>query len=208
MVRWTQKSSLMPDDATHIQRPQSRQPIPKSATKVFSGLRADVYQWQQKLYDGSFATFEKVARTDSVSIVAVTQDKKLLITRQLQPSWTHELFSLPGGVIDPGEDPQTAGMRELLEETGYVSDSFELFDACQPHTSTEYAIYTFLAKGCVKKSTQSLDGGEKIQLLEYTFSQFIELLYKDQFRQSDLALKLLRRLGKPGGRDALERELF
>ena len=35
------------------------------------------------------------------------------------------MLEIPGGMIDPGEDPAVAAARELLEETGYVSDDWE-----------------------------------------------------------------------------------
>ena len=35
-------------------------------------------------------------------------------------------LEIPGGLVDPHEDPLVAGARELLEETGYAGDPPEL----------------------------------------------------------------------------------
>ncbi|HEV7848821.1 MAG TPA: NUDIX hydrolase [Mycetocola sp.] len=35
-------------------------------------------------------------------------------------------WTLPGGGIDPGEDPADAAVREILEETGYTAELDEL----------------------------------------------------------------------------------
>lgn len=43
-----------------IERPVSRQPIPDHAKCVFKGVIFDVYQWEQKLYNGTTTTFEKL----------------------------------------------------------------------------------------------------------------------------------------------------
>ena len=43
-----------------IQRPKSKQPIPENAKRVFKGIIFDVYQWEQELYNGSKAVFEKL----------------------------------------------------------------------------------------------------------------------------------------------------
>lgn len=43
-----------------IKRPKSKQPIPSFAKKVFKGIMFDVYQWQQKMFEGKLETFEKM----------------------------------------------------------------------------------------------------------------------------------------------------
>ncbi len=45
-----------------------------------------------------------------------TEDKYLLLGLK---AWTKPTYSLPMGGIDDGETPEVAGVRELLEETGY-----------------------------------------------------------------------------------------
>lgn len=49
---------------------------------------------------------------------ACFRDGKVLIAKRLKPS----LWSLPGGRIEPGETPEAAAMRELLEETGVEAE--------------------------------------------------------------------------------------
>ena len=43
---------------------------------------------------------------------------KVLIAKRIRPP----LWSLPGGRIEPGETPEAAAMRELLEETGVEAE--------------------------------------------------------------------------------------
>ena len=68
-----------------IKRPVSNQPIPKHAKRVFKGVIFDVYQWKQKMYDGSFKTFEKIKRPDTVIVFPVLDNGKILLTKQSQP---------------------------------------------------------------------------------------------------------------------------
>ena len=76
-----------------IIKPISKQPIPESAKKVFTGKLFDVYQWEQELFDGSTTTFEKVKTKDIVSIIPVTTDGKIMICKQKQPATESRIMS-------------------------------------------------------------------------------------------------------------------
>ena len=175
----------------NISRPRSKQPIPPHATKVFDGHIFSVFQWKQEMYDGSHEVFEKIGRNDTVTVIPVTEDKKIIITIQEQPGIA-EFIGLPGGIMDPGEEPLESAKRELLEETGDEAASYDLFYSTQMHTRIDWAMYSFIAKGCKKIKEPVLDKGEKIALKFVDFDEFIEMLLDERFRDTDLALRLLR----------------
>ena len=72
------------------------------------------------------APYYSLRLPDYVSVVAITEDDKVLIVRQYRPAVEHHTLELPSGLVDPGETPQETGRRELLEETGYQADEIEL----------------------------------------------------------------------------------
>lgn len=59
--------------------------IPLNARRVFKGIIFDVYQWEQKMFDGSFKTFEMLKRLNTVEIIAI-QNNKILLSKQSQPN--------------------------------------------------------------------------------------------------------------------------
>lgn len=179
----------------HITRPQSNQPLPPHAKKVFEGEIFSVFQWEQEMFDGTKEIFEKIGRRDTVGVIAITKDKKILITHQEQPSMK-PFIGTPGGIIDKGEDPFTAAQRELLEETGYRSDNWEVVLAVQPTTKIEWAIYIFVAKDCEKTQAPRLDPGEKMRTEEITWDGFVQLMSDTNFRDKELALFFLRAQAK------------
>jgi len=63
---------------------------------------------------------------DGVAIVALLRTRaapeavELLLVQQFRPPLDAVTVELPAGLIDPGESAETAALRELKEETGYV----------------------------------------------------------------------------------------
>lgn len=148
--------------------------IPKNATKVFSGVIFDVYQWHQKMFDGSSATFEMLKRPDTVNIVAVVEGKIIVIDDEQPHSGPSKSF--PGGRVDKGEDTLTAAKREMLEETGYEFKDWKLVRVTQPHPKLEWFVYLYIATNGRQISEPHLDAGEKITLELLDFSQVKDLV--------------------------------
>src|SRR4051812_17239230 len=67
---------------------------------------------------GKVHDFYVMHLADAVSVIAVTPDRKVVLVRQFRAGSGRDSLEPPGGLLDPGEDPCTAGARELLEETG------------------------------------------------------------------------------------------
>ncbi|MBD3363571.1 NUDIX domain-containing protein [Candidatus Dojkabacteria bacterium] len=174
-----------------IKRPKSKQPIPEHAKKVFEGVIFDVYQWEQEQFDGSKATFEKLKRPDTADVIAVTEQKEVVLTKQKFPG-RKEFIGLPGGRIDDNEKPIVAAKRELLEETGYVASEINLWYAYRPMEKIDWVIYIFIAKGCKRNEKPNPDPGEKIMIETVTIDEFIEMATSDNFRDVELTQKLIK----------------
>ncbi len=146
--------------------------IPKQAKKVFTGKIFDVYQWPQKMFDGSTATFEMIKRPDTVQIIA-TQDNKIITTKEVQPNDKREHGFL-GGRVDQEKNPLVAAKRELLEEAGMVSNKWKLLKTYRPVHKMDWTVYYYVARECETIAKQNLDAGEKITLVKKSFEQFIK----------------------------------
>jgi len=149
------------------------QTIPDQAKKVFSGVIFDTYQWEQIMFDGSTATFEMLKRMSTVSILATTSEKHVLLTHQQQPRHK-DFISLPGGKQDQGETPLQTAKRELQEESGYTSNEWELYKTYRPYNKIDWEVFVYIAKNCKKTHSQQLDPGEKISISTVSFESFIE----------------------------------
>lgn len=82
-------------------------------------LRKERFQSRQS---GKIHDFYVAHLADAVHVIALTPDDEVLLVRQFRAGSGLDSLEIPGGLVDPGEDPCTAGARELLEETGHAGD--------------------------------------------------------------------------------------
>lgn len=99
-----------------------------------------------------------------VNIIAITKDGKFLIEEQYRHGIGRVCYELCAGVVEGGESPIEAAKRELLEETGYVSNEWTEFGCYAPNTSgCNNSCYTFIATNIEKVAEPKLDKTEEIR---------------------------------------------
>lgn len=120
-----------------------------------------------------------------VNAVAITEDNKILMVTQYRHAAGITSLEIPGGVIDPGEEPLPAMRRELLEETGYQFDDIELLSTvyANPSTANNHT-YCYLARGGRKVQEQDLDHNEEIIVTEYSIPEVKHLLADNKIAQA------------------------
>lgn len=119
----------------------------KSDDIQFLGHVFDIYRRTMLIgdgYDSRLVNREVVTHLPVVYILAHrTSDDKYLIEREYRAGIDDTVYGIPAGMLDDGEDPTHAAVRELREETGVEvnADKLELiggWDSSQGFTD-EYA---------------------------------------------------------------------
>ena len=164
--------------------------IPKHAKKVFKGEIFDVYQWPQKEFDGNFATYEHLKRADTVIVIPITHDKKIVLIEEEQPNKPLFLTAV-AGKIELSENPEQAAEREMLEEIGYKAKNLNLWYSFNPVSKIDWTVYVYIAKDAKKISEPSLEPGERILPIIFDFEGFLEAVLKEKFRDLSLKVKVL-----------------
>jgi ADP-ribose pyrophosphatase len=180
--------------------------IPPKAEKVFKGIIFDVYQWPQKMFDGKTQIFEGLKRDDTATVIPVLENGKVLLTRQSQPN-RQSFIDFPGGRVDDDEDPLVNAKRELKEETGLISSSWELLLTVQLTAKIDWLCFLYLAKDCKYSGSQELDSGEKISCFEVTFDELVEISTEDNFRCEEFKKLIYQTKFQKDKLDKLKKEL-
>ena len=69
--------------------------------------------------------FYQLSLPDFIVVFAETASGKVIMIRQYKHGARRTSLTLPGGLVEKGEDPEEAAKRELLEETGYQAESWQ-----------------------------------------------------------------------------------
>jgi len=81
--------------------------------------------------------FYVVHTRDWVNIIPVTPNYEMILVNQYRFGIKKTSWEIPGGVMDSGEEPVTAGLRELREETGYTSKRARLLGSVRPNPAIQ-----------------------------------------------------------------------
>lgn len=73
---------------------------------------------------GTKADFFRVEMPAFAQVLPVTPDGDLVLIEAYRPGYREWSWGVPGGMVEPGESPEKAAARELLEETGYKANRF------------------------------------------------------------------------------------
>lgn len=133
-----------------------------------------------EIHRGRFLTYlktergwEYVTRTNAkacVAILAITEDKRVILTEQFRPPVGCQVIELPAGLagdipLQEEEPLVTAARRELKEETGYEAKNWTaLLEGTSSAGLTDETCTIFYATGLTKMTEGGGVGGENIKV--------------------------------------------
>ena len=76
--------------------------------------------------------YTKSLDPEGIVIYALTKEAppRLVLIREYRYPLDAEVYALPAGLVDPGETPGKAAVREMKEETGYLFTEYTEGAAC------------------------------------------------------------------------------
>lgn len=162
--------------------------LPSNAKKVFEWEIYDVYQREQKMFDGRREIFEKIIRPDNVFVIPVMEDGRILTIMQKQPHKNYWYSALIWWRIEKKhESPEHAIRSEMREEAWLQSDDLYVYKTIERKGKVSFTTYIYIARQCRKEHEPQPDpGGEIIELQYMHFDEFIDRMTGDEFSFPEL----------------------
>lgn len=140
-------------------------------------LRVD----EVELPNGKTSKREIIKHPGAVAVIAMTEDKKVILVEQYRKALERSIIEIPAGKIEVGEAPELTAIRELEEETGYTTNNLQYLQsfATSPGFADE-VIHLYFAKDIKPVDEESaLDEDEFVELMFVTMEE-MESMIKDQ----------------------------
>lgn len=145
------------------------------------------------LPNGNTSNREIIKHPGAVAVIAITEDKKIILVEQYRKALERSIIEIPAGKMERGEAPEETARRELEEETGYTTNNLTYVQsfATSPGFADEI-IHLYFAES-IKKMIEkpALDEDEFVELLFVTITEMEEMVKKQQIYDAKTAFAFI-----------------
>lgn len=144
---------------------------------------------------GEDHNFYYLGTSDWVNVAPVTSANELVCVRQFRHGTEQITLEIPGGMVDPGEDPLNAGARECLEETGFESDPLIPLGILTPNPAIQpNRLFTYLAPNARRVQEIRNESTEQTEVQLIPLAQLEEFLVSGEIDHALVVATLWRLL--------------
>jgi ADP-ribose pyrophosphatase len=152
--------------------------------EIFNGQVIRVTQDKVLLENGKTSMREVVHHHGGACVLAVTEGQEIYMVRQFRYALGEEIWELPAGKLEAGEQPFLAAKRELTEECGITADHYYPLGTLYATVGYDNEkIYIWAAKG-LHEAQQHLDADEFLDVHKVPLEQAVQMVMDDTIRDS------------------------
>jgi ADP-ribose pyrophosphatase len=151
---------------------------------IYHGRVFDVRQDSVEIPDGNTIRIDVISHHGAVTIIPVDETGSIWLVRQYRHPAEEMLLELPAGVVEEGELPEAAAIREAREEIGMAASRLEKIGEfyLAPGYSTEY-MRVYLATG-LTPSPLPKDPDEDLSIEKFPIEKVYEIAQKGEIRDA------------------------
>ena len=151
------------------------------------------YDWLENPRNDAQLRATILETADWINIIAVTPEGKVVVVKQYRFGNRQVTTEIPAGLMEAGESPQEAAVRELREETGYTSQDWEYLGWVEPNPAFHNnRCHQWLAKEAVKTHPTEQDESEDVLFFEMSVDEIKSEIKAGRMRNSLILLSLSR----------------
>ncbi len=159
---------------------------------IFEGRVVTLTVDRVKLENGHTSTREVVHHRGGACVAPLTDDGQVYLVRQFRYALNEELWELPAGKLEPGEDPFASVQRELGEECGLTADRYVDLGPVYPTVGyCSEIIYCWAATG-LHPCDMHLDEDEFLTPVKMPLDQAVEMVLSGEIRDGKTVACLLK----------------
>ena len=131
-------------------------------------------------------------KSDFVMVLAITEPGEIILLREYRHGIGDYIWNLPAGCIKSDEAPEEAATRELLEETGYITDELEFIGSYAVSSSwLRDRAYLFVGRNAREVRAPRMERGESIIMYLKGMSEIMEMVRTGQIQDPYTVLLIL-----------------
>lgn len=163
-----------------------------SRENKFEGRILTVHVDQVTLPDGSAAQREVADHPGGVAVVALDGENNVLLVEQYRYVFGEALLEIPAGKLEKGEDPFTAALRELKEETGAIPAFFQPLGKLYPSPGCYgETLHLFLARN-LTFGEASPDQDEFLRVERVPMEELLRRILKNEITDAKTVAGVLK----------------
>jgi len=135
--------------------------------------------------------FYLASPVNAVATVGLTDDGKIILTRQYRHPIRQVIYDLPAGRLNPGESTLDGARREFEEETGYYPNHIQQIGYYNQFPGTLLAATNLFFANNLTPTQQNLDEGEELDLVLLPVHEVLEMILSGEMIDGSLQLGVL-----------------
>lgn len=159
---------------------------------IFDGKVVKLRVEDVALPDGKSAIREIIAHPGGAGMIAVDEDRNVLMVEQYRIAARKMMLEIPAGKLEYGEDPKLTAEREIVEETGYRAGKVkELGSYYATPGYCEEVLSLYLGTE-LEFVGQKLDEGEFLKVQKYPLDDLYEMVMNNEIHDAKTAIAVLK----------------